>query len=35
LSRSVDARATLPWLVAAVVYLLLMALGSTGPKSRS
>jgi hypothetical protein len=28
LSRSVDARATLPWLVAAAVYLLLMALGS-------
>ena len=27
LSRSVDARATLPWLVAAAVYLLLMALG--------
>ena len=30
LSRSVDARATLPWLVAAAVYLLLMALGSPG-----
>ena len=27
LSRSVDARAAMPWLVAAAVYLLLMTLG--------